>query len=75
MNGKPINENIKVGDEVIIQVDKVGVVTGFDVLYDGVYVITKDGWVDRFRKSFVKKTGRHFDEIENVLEQMRKENK
>ena len=65
-------DDIKVGDEVIVQVDKIGVVTGFDVLYDGVYVTTKDGWSDRFGKSFVKKTGRHFDEIENVLRQMRK---
>ena len=65
-------DDIKVGDEVIVQVDKIGVVTGFDVLYDGVYVTTKDGWSDRFGKLFVKKTGRHFDEIENVLRQMRK---
>ena len=80
-NGTPIPDNatnekgiddIKVGDEVIVQVDKIGVVTGFDVLYDGVYVTTKDGWSDRFGKLFVKKTGRHFNEIENVLRQMRK---
>ena len=68
-----INEDdIKVGDEVIVQVDKIGVVTGFDVLFDRVYVTTKDGWSDAFGRSFVKKTGRHFDEIENVLRQMRK---
>lgn len=80
-NGRPIpndvtNENIiddiKVGDEVIVQVDNIGVVTGFDNLYDGIYVTTKDGWSDRFGKPFVKKTGRHFDEMENILEQMRK---
>ena len=84
LNGTPIPDNatnekgiddIKVGDEVIVQVDKIGVVTGFDVLYDGVYVTTKDGWSDRFGKLFVKKTGRHFDEIENVLRQMRKGSK
>ena len=68
-------DDIKVGDEVIVQVDKVGVVTGFDVLYDRVYVTTKDGWSDAFGRSFVKKTGRHFDEIENVLRQMRGESK
>ena len=63
-------DDIKVGDEVIVQVDKIGVVTGFDVLYDGVYVTTKDGWSDAFGRSFVKKTGRHFDEIKNVLDKM-----
>ena len=68
---KLIND-IKVGDEVIVQVDRIGVVTGFDVLYDRVYVTTKDGWSDAFGRSFVKKTGRHFDEMENILEQMRK---
>ena len=65
-------DDIKVGDEVIVQVDRIGFVTGFDVLFDRVYVTTKDGWSDAFGRSFVKKTGRHFDEIENVLEQMRK---
>ena len=64
-------EDIKVGDEVIVQVDRIGFVTGFDVLFDRVYVTTKDGWSDAFGRSFVKKTGRHFDEIEKVLEQMK----
>ena len=73
-NEKAIDD-IKVGDEVIVQVDKIGFVTGFDVLFDRVYVTTKDGWSDAFGKSFVKKTGRHFDEIENVLKQMRKGDK
>lgn len=77
-NGRPIpndvinEDDIKVGDEVIVQVDKIGVVTGFDVLFDRIYVTTKDGWSDAFGRLFVKKTGRHFDEIENVLRQMRK---
>lgn len=71
---KMIND-IKVGDEVIVQVDKIGFVTGFDVLFDRVYVTTKDGWSDAFGRLFVKKTGRHFDEIENVLKQMRKGDK
>lgn len=77
-NGRSIPNNvideddIKVGDEVIVQVDKIGVVTGFDVLFDRVYVTIKEGWSDAFGRSFVKKTGRHFDEIENVLRQMRK---
>lgn len=77
-NGRPIpndvinEDDIKVGDEVIVQVDRIGFVTGFDVLFDRVYVTTKDGWSDAFGRSFVKKTGRHFDEIENVLRQMRK---
>ena len=68
-------DDIKVGDEVVVQVDKIGVVTGFDVLFDRVYVTIKDGWSDAFGRSFVKKTGRHFDEIENVLKQMRGESK
>ena len=63
-------EDIKVGDEVIVQVDRIGFVTGFDVLFDRVYVTTKDGWSDAFGRSFVKKTGRHFDEIKNVLDKI-----
>ena len=70
---KLINE-LKVGDEVIVQDNLKGVVTGFNGS-DEVYVTTKHGWSDRFGRLFVKKTGRHFDEIENVLRQMRGENK
>ena len=66
-------EDIKVGDEVIVQVDRIGFVTGFDVLFDRVYVTTKDGWSDAFGRSFVKKTGRHFDAIPEVLKQMNRE--
>ena len=66
-------DDIKVGDEVIVQVDRIGFVTGFDVLFDRVYVTTKDGWSDAFGRSFVKKTGRHFDAIPEVLKQMNRE--
>lgn len=62
---------IKVGDEVIVQVDRIGFVTGFDVLFDRVYVTTKDGWSDAFGRSFVKKTGRTFPQIAEVLKEMR----
>ena len=67
---KQTEDEIKVGDEVIVQVDRIGFVTGFDVLFDRVYVTTKDGWSDAFGGSFVKKTGRHFDDIKNVLDQI-----
>ena len=70
---KQTEDEIKVGDEVIVQNDRIGFVTGFDVLYARVYVTTKDGWSDAFGRSFVKKTGRHFDAISEVLKQMNRE--
>ena len=69
---KQKDEEIKVGDEVMYGSDK-GVVTltantgnTFTVLgYDG-------GWIIRTSKENLKKTGRHFSEIEAVLKQMQK---
>lgn len=66
------SNDIKVGDEVVVADDIKGVVTDIIDLTDEIYVTTVYGWSDRFNKVFVEKTGKHYPQIEEVLEQMKR---
>lgn len=62
---------IKIGDEVTDNDGWKGVVTGIDPDGEYLIIIQKDGTALHWKKESFKKTGRHFPEIAEVLEQMR----
>lgn len=66
---KQADDEIKVGDEVIGGRKKKGYVTRIDS--DCVYVIYHDGTVGYSTKTFYTKTGRHFPQLAEVLDQMK----
>lgn len=65
-------QEIKVGDEVIKRLEKSTITfVLFAVSDDRIYGFTKDGlWVACYKKE-VRKTGRHFSEIAEVMEAMK----
>ena len=69
------NENeIHFGDEIISADDDVKAVMLDCADYESIYVMTENGCVERWKDlDGVKKTGRHFDEVEKLLEKMRGE--
>ena len=67
-------EDFQVGDEVIVQDDIKAIITG--ITKDNyVYVVSEYGWTDKFGSQFIQKTGRHFNEIENVIKVLREKTK
>ena len=69
---KEQKEEIHVGDEVTYG-DRIGVVVRIDTEGSGVNVVGRDGCTAYIGMADVAKTGRHFDEIERLLERMREE--
>ena len=64
-----IDDEIIVGDEVIhISINCIGVVS--KVSEKNLCIVWDDGNVGYFGKNIVKKTGRHFDKIPDVLKQL-----
>ena len=66
-------ESFMVGDEVIVEGIGIGFVTGWIELTDEIFVTTKDGWSDRFSRMIIKKTGKHFPQIAEVLSELKEE--
>ena len=64
---EPKIDEIKVGDEVIVQDNIVGFVTEIDSSSGEIHVTTEHGWSDVFHKNFVKKTGRYFPNVAAIL--------
>lgn len=71
---KAEEEIFKVGDEVIGVSDGKAIVTMVDDDDDNVMVVYIDGSCGEFNKETFKKTGRHFDEVEQLLAKLRGEN-
>lgn len=71
---KEKQEEIKVGDEVTDDDGWNGVVTWIDPDGEYLIILQKDGTALRWKKDIFKKTGRHFSQIEEVLEQMQEGN-
>ena len=69
---KAEEESIKVGDEVVNNSGNEAVVTMVDDRT--VFVVYNDGNCGEFYKESFKKTGRHFDEVEQLLDKLRGEN-
>lgn len=70
---KKAEEEIKVGDEVVVQHRTFkAVVSGIDG--DLCCIVLSNGKTQHTWKSTVRKTGRHFDQIAEVLEQMKEDN-
>lgn len=69
---KAEEETIKVGDEVIGSSDGKAIVTMVD--YDNVMVVFEDGSSGELKADNFKKTGRHFDELEFLLNKLGDEN-
>ena len=69
---KQEKEEIHVGDEVTYG-DISGVVVRIDTEGSGVNVVGRDGCTAYIGMADVAKTGRHFDEIERLLERMKAE--
>ena len=69
---KKQKEEIHVGDEVKFG-DTSGVVVGIDTEDIGIYAVWRDGRTGYMGMRYVTKTGRHFAEIERLLEKMRKQ--
>lgn len=66
-------DEIKVGDEIISYTETSNIVVGIGV-WGGWHCITPYGVsceIAKEKQKYWKKTGRHFDEIEKVLEQMK----
>lgn len=67
-------DKIHVGDEIISVEDDVKAVMLDCADYESIYVITEHGCVERWKcLEGVKKTGRHFPEVVELLEKMRGE--
>ena len=64
-------EEICVGDEVIIKSDGIkGVILDKDLCGE-FYVFTENGCCEEYRIIHFEKTGRHFDEVEELLRKMK----
>lgn len=65
---------LAVGDEVKFG-DTNGVVVGIDTATEdsGINVVCRDGNTGYIGMAYVTKTGRHFDEVESLLERMREQ--
>lgn len=75
---KKQRDEIRVGDEVIpfdTQYDKMVVTNSWTSEYydEWVDTIAGDGEIHRFLKASVKKTGRHFDEVKELLKKIKEE--
>lgn len=66
---KKREEEIKVGDEVIDSDGDKGIITSVD--YESVAVLFNDGSTGIFYDTTFKKTGRHFDEVEQLLNKLK----
>ena len=65
---------IRVGDELEDDGNIRAVVLDIlDADYESYEVITENGIVDEWQKGIVVKTGRHFDEVEELLKKMKEE--
>lgn len=62
---------IKIGDEVINDEEWKGVVTWINPNGEYMEVMLEDGTTTQWKKASLKKTGRHFPQIEEVLKQIK----
>lgn len=71
---KKMDETIHCGDEIISEEDDVKAIMLDCADYESIYVLTEHGCVERWKDlDGVKKTGRHFPEVAELLRKMRGE--